>query len=397
MTSAERGGERRAERGAALGAEQAAALSAAASARADEDAQRLWRYASAQTPTGDAAALDAFADALAADAAALGATARRLPLPHGDALLVEHPGAGERADLPPALLLGHHDTVHPVGTVPLRRDDDVLVGPGVYDMKGGLVVVLAAWAALAATGAPARPSRLLVTPDEEIGSPTSGSFVGEQAAGAAFALGLEPPHPDGALKTSRMGSTRWRVSVTGRAAHAALDPGAGVSAIDELVDQLLAVRALADEHPDVLVNVGVIAGGGRTNVVPDAAHADVGLRFADGATEEAFLARLAALTPVRAGAVVTPSVVTRRPAWGPSAATGTLLAAVAGAGALVGQTVTGRAASGAADTNLTGAAGLPSLDGFGPLGAGAHSASEHVRLSSIPHRAALLAAVLATV
>lgn len=381
--------------------ELGAALAAATAARADDDLRRLLGYAGRETPTGAAGALDAFADVLAADAAALGASARRLPLPHGDALLVEHPGGGVRAGLPPALLLAHHDTVHPVGSlagaVPLRRDGDVLAGPGVYDMKGGLVVVLAAWAALAATGAPARPSRLLVTPDEEIGSPTSGSFVGEQAAGAAFALGLEPPHPDGALKTSRMGSTRWRVSVTGRAAHAALDPGAGVSAIDELVDQLLAVRALADEHPDVLVNVGVIAGGGRTNVVPDAAHADVGLRFADGATEEAFLARLAALTPVRAGAVVTPSVVTRRPAWGPSAATGTLLAAVAGAGALVGQTVTGRAASGAADTNLTGAAGLPSLDGFGPLGAGAHSASEHVRLSSIPHRAALLAAVLATV
>jgi glutamate carboxypeptidase len=378
-----------------------AALVAATGARAHDDVERLLGYARHETPTGDAAALDAFAEVLAADATALGATTRRLPLPHGDALLVEHPGFGERSGTPPALLLAHHDTVHPVGSlagaVPLRRDGDVLSGPGVYDMKGGLVVVLAAWAALAAAGVPARPSRLLVTPDEEVGSPTGGALVGQQAAGAAYALGLEPPHPDGALKTSRMGSTRWRLSVTGRAAHAALDPGAGVSAIDELVDQLLVLRALAGEHPDVLVNVGVLAGGGRTNVVPDAAHADVGLRFADLTTEEAFLARLGALAPLRVGARVIPEVVTRRPAWGPSPATDGLLAAVAVAGALVGQPVSGRGAAGAADTNLTGAAGLVSLDGFGPLGAGAHAASEHVLLSSLAPRAALLAAVLATV
>ncbi len=363
-------------------------------ARAGEWADTLWRYAAAETPSGDAAALDAFADLVAADTAALGATARRLPLPNGDALLVERPG--ERVGKP-ALLLAHHDTVHPVGSVPLRRDGDVLHGPGVYDMKGGLVVVLAAWDALRDAGVPARASRLLLTPDEEIGSPTSSALVLEQAAQAAYALGLEPPHPDGALKTSRMGSTRWRVSVAGRAAHAALDPGAGVSAIDELVDQLLAVRAIAAEHPDVLVNVGMLGGGGRTNVVPDAASADVGLRFADLATEEAFLARLAALAPVRPGAVVTPQVVTRRPAWAPSPASDELLAAVAAAGALVGQPVAGRAAAGAADTNLTGAAGLPSLDGFGPLGAGAHAATEHVLLASLPQRAALLAATLATV
>jgi len=369
-------------------------LATATQARADEWADTLWRYAAAETPSGDAAALDAFADLLAADTAALGATARRLPLPNGDALLVERPG--ERVGKP-ALLLAHHDTVHPVGSVPLRRDGDVLHGPGVYDMKGGLVVVLAAWDALRDAGVPARASRLLLTPDEEIGSPTSSALVLEQAAQAAYALGLEPPHPDGALKTSRMGSTRWRVSVAGRAAHAALDPGAGVSAIDELVDQLLAVRAIAAEHPDVLVNVGMLGGGGRTNVVPDAASADVGLRFADLATEEAFLARLAALAPVRPGAVVTPQVVTRRPAWAPSPASDELLAAVAAAGALVGQPVAGRAAAGAADTNLTGAAGLPSLDGFGPLGAGAHAATEHVLLASLPRRAALLAATLATV
>ncbi|HEY0118432.1 MAG TPA: hypothetical protein VGC04_06610, partial [Cellulomonas sp.] len=125
-------------------AELGAALVTAAALRADDDVERLLAYARHETPTGDADALDAFADVLATDATLLGATARRLPLPHGDALLVEHPGAGERAGMPPALLLAHHDTVHPVGSlagaVPLLRDGDLLAGPGVYDMKGGLVV-----------------------------------------------------------------------------------------------------------------------------------------------------------------------------------------------------------------------------------------------------------------
>ncbi|OJV58622.1 MAG: hypothetical protein BGO38_14490 [Cellulomonas sp. 73-145] len=377
-----------------------AALRDATLASADADLERLVAYARHETPTGDRDAIDAFADTVATDAVALGATARRLPLPHGDALLMEHPGSGARADLRPALLLGHLDTVHPVGSlagaVPLHTAGELLHGPGVHDMKGGLVVVLAAWAALAAVGAPARAVRLLLTPDEEIGSPSSGNLVTAQAGQVAYALGLEPPHRDGALKTSRRGSTRWRLQVTGRAAHAALDPESGVNAIDELVDQLLVLRAVAAEHPDVLVNVGTVDGGGRTNVVPDAAEAEVGLRFVDAATETVVLDRLAALRPVRDGAVVAPRVVSRRPAWGPSTATERLLEAVAEAGRTVGQDVVGRPAAGAADTNLSGAAGIPSLDGFAPVGGGAHAAHEHVLIASVAQRAALLAAVLAT-
>lgn len=374
------------------------ALTRAAVARAGEDLARLERYVRHESPSGDAAALNSFAEALIADTAGLGAAAHRVALPHGDALVLDVPGRGARAGLPPALVLAHHDTVHPVGAlagaVPLRRDGDVLHGPGVYDMKGGLVVALAAVELLATLDVPARPVRLLLTPDEEVGSPTSSATVLAQAHGVAYALGLEPPHPDGRLKTSRLGSTRWRLNVAGRAAHAALDPTAGVNALDELVDQLLAVRELTARHPSVLANLGTAHGGGRTNVVPHEAVADVGLRFVDGATERLVLGELAALQPVRPGARLTPQVLTRRPAWGPSAAADDLLAAVAHAGALVGQQVAGGPASGAADTNLTGGAGVPSLDGFGPLGAGAHSVDERVDLTSIPARAALLAAVL---
>jgi glutamate carboxypeptidase len=373
-------------------------ISIAARARAERDVQRLLVYAGHETPTGDAAALDGFARVLLEDAAALGASGQRFALPNGDAVLIEHPGRGSGRGLAPALVLAHHDTVHPVGSlagaVPLRRDGELLLGPGVYDMKGGLVIALAALELLAELGLDHRPVRLAVTPDEEVGSPTSSALVVEQARGVAFALGLEPPHPDGALKTSRRGSTRVRLAVTGRAAHAAVDPGLGISATGELVDQLLAVRTLIAGYPDVLLNVGTLAGGGRTNVVAAHASADLGLRFVTLPTERDVLARLAVLEPVRRGAVVEVSVLSSRPAWGPAAPATDLLADVARAGASVGQSVTGRAADGAADTNLTGAAGVASLDGFGPLGGGAHAVTEHVVLASIPERVALLAAVL---
>lgn len=370
-------------------------LLSAARARTDRDVERLVAYAGLETTTGAAAALDAFADVLTVDAEALGATVRRVPLAHGDALVVDHPGRG-RGALAPALLVAHHDTVHPMGSlaggVPLRRDGDRLYGPGVFDMKGGLVVALAALELLADLDH--RPVRLVVTPDEEIGSPTSSSLVVEESADVAYALGLEAPHLDGAFKTSRRGSTRLRLDVTGRASHAAVDPGAGVSAIDELVDRLVAVRGVVDGHPDVLCNVGALGGGGRTNVVPAEAHAEIGLRFVTRETETAVLAQLGALPTVRAGAVVATAVLSSRPAWGPSSAADELLVAVADVASRLGQVVVGRAAPGAADTNLTGAAGVPTLDGFGPLGGGAHAVTEHVLVGSLPERAALIAAVL---
>jgi glutamate carboxypeptidase len=401
-----------------------AALPAAARDRLPHDVVRLERYAAVETPTGDGPALDAFADLLVADARALGMRGGRVRLPAGDGtgdgVLLDLPGsvggsgpadgsgpAGQPGtavapitDERPVLLLVHHDTVHPAGSlagaVPLRRDGDLLHGPGTYDMKGGIVVALAALALLRDLGLPHPPVRLVSTPDEEVGSPSSADLVRRATTGVRCALGLEAPLPDGTLKTSRRGSTRLRLAVTGRAAHAAVDPGAGVPAIDELVDQLLAVRAVVAAHADVLANVGTVRGGTRTNVVAAHAEADLGLRFVTAGTEQQVLDRLLALAPVRPGAVLDVAVLSRRPAWGPGAAAEALLARVDAAAGLVGQRVTGTAARGAADTNLTGALGVPTLDGFGPLGGGAHAVTEHVRVPSIAERAALLAVVLTT-
>jgi glutamate carboxypeptidase len=366
----------------------------AAAALAGDALARLQTYASHETPTGDADALDALADVLEARYRELGARTERISQDTGDHLVARW---GD-ATAPHVLLLGHHDTVWPRGTLtsmPLAGDGGVLHGPGVYDMKGGLVVAETAVAVLHRCGMePARPVRLVVVADEEVGSPTGRAVVTAEADGAVAALGLEPPHPDGRLKSARLGSTRVRLEVTGRAAHAGLDPEAGVSAVDELVDQLLAVREVVAGEPGVLCNVGTIAGGGRTNVVPAEATAEIGLRFVDGRAEGRVLGALRGLAAVREGAEVVVHTLSSRPAW--QAVDDGLLARVTAAGRAVGQEVAAAPARGAADTNVTGAAGVPSLDGFGPLGAGAHASHEQIVIASLAERAALLASVLAT-
>ena len=357
--------------------------------------QRLREYVGAETPTGDAAVLNAFADRLATRYAELGATVRRDQHPTGDHLVADFPGRGARTEDAPLLFLAHHDTVWPIGqlqdAMPWREADGLIHGPGVFDMKGGLVVLETALEQVADQDH--RPVRVIVVADEEVGSPSARALVTEESKGVYAAFGLEPPHPNGDLKTSRWGSTRVRIEVSGREAHAALDPESGVSAIDELVDQLIAVRKIVAEHDDVLCNVGTITGGGRTNVVAGAAAADIGFRFVDPSTEEAVLAAVAALQPVR-DAQLQVRVMSNRPAWQPSSAIDELLAKVAAAGRSVGQEVGGAAASGAADTNLTGWLGVPTLDGLGPVGKGAHAVHEQVIAASLSERVALVAAIV---
>jgi glutamate carboxypeptidase len=377
-----------------------AGLQEAAVGQAGWMVARLREYVEHETPTGDVEALNGFADRLLTRYAELGGTARREPAATGDHVVANFPGRGPRADEPPVLFLGHHDTVWPIGQLdgpmPWREQDGVLRGPGVFDMKGGLVVLETAVALVGELGLDHRPVRVVVTADEEVGSPSARDLVSAQSAGVVAALGFESPHPNGDLKTARRGSSRVRIEVTGREAHAALDPGSGASAIDELVDQLIAVRSLVTQYDDVLCNVGTITGGGRTNVVPGFAAAELGFRFIDPDTERAVLDAVTQLQPVRPKAQVRVSVMSNRPAWQPSDAGAELLSAVAQAGRSVGQEVGGAVAAGAADTNLTGWLGVPTLDGLGPLGKGAHARHEQVVAASLPHRAALTAAIITT-
>lgn len=371
------------------------ALSARARTMAGAVRRRCAALAAMESPSGDAARLDALAEELSAGYAATGAVARREPGPAGDHLLIEWPG--EDDSLPHLLVVGHHDTVWPAGTLadwPVEEHDGRLSGPGVLDMKGGLALLEGAFALLADLGRrPHRPVRLVVVADEEIGSPDGRRLVERQLPGAAAVLGLEPPHPDGRLKTARRGSTRVLLSVTGREAHAGLAAAEGVSAVDELVDQLMAVRGLAHQ-PGTELNTGRITGGTRANVIAGRAEAELGLRFATAEAQRKALDTLAHLTALRPGAKVRSEVLSSRPAW-PERAANPLLRHVRSLAAALGQQLDGAPAGGAGDTNLAGARGLPTLDGLGAVGAGPHARHEHVLVDEFAPRIALFAALLA--
>jgi len=359
--------------------------------------RRLERLTHIESPSRDTTGSERMAGQLAEWWQDAGATVRFESTEAGVNLVAEVAGSGD-----PLLLVGHSDTVWPRGTldgdVPWSIDGDIVRGPGVYDMKSGLLVMIAALERL--RGRRHRSVRVVIVCDEEVGSPTTQALLRSCAAGVSGAIGFESPHPDGALKVGRRGSTRLSLEVQGRASHAALDPGSGISAIDELVDQLLRVRAVVADPAlpsEVLCNVGTIAGGGRANVVPAQAQAEVGLRFVDAVAERRVLDALEVLTPVRAGAVVETRILSSRPAWRASADDQVLVDAIAAIGRRIGQEVDARPASGAGDTNLLGSLGLPTVDGFGPRGGGAHAVTEHVSLTSLGERIDLLEAVLADV
>ncbi|MFF0387703.1 M20 family metallopeptidase [Kitasatospora sp. NPDC004615] len=348
-----------------------------------------------ETPSGDAPRLNTLAEELATGYAATGATATRENCAHGDHLVLDWPGRHE--ELPHLLVVGHHDTVWPVGTLtdwPVEEQDGRLTGPGILDMKGGLALLEGAFALLADLGQrPHRPVRMIVVSDEEIGSPDGRRLVERHLRGAAAVLGLEPGHPDGRLKTARRGSTRVRLTVTGREAHAGNDAAEGLSAIDELVDQLITVRGLG-RQPGTELNTGRIDGGTRANVVAGRAQAEIGLRFDTTEAQRRTLDTLAHLTANRPGANVRTEVLSSRPTW-PERTANPLLRHVRSLAAALGQHLDGAPAGGAGDTNLAGARGLPTLDGLGAVGAGPHARHEHLRIDQLGSRIALLAALSA--
>ncbi|MGO1320190.1 MAG: M20/M25/M40 family metallo-hydrolase [Galactobacter sp.] len=280
---------------------------------------RLQTLVELETPSRDVEASEVITRLLGSWWEQIGAQVEVVPTQFGHNLLVNVPGVGD-----PVLLVGHSDTVWPVGAltgdVPWSIDGDILRGPGAYDMKSGLVIMLAVATRLQQLreeGGEHRAIRVVVVCDEEIGSPSTAELMRRAADGVSAVLGFESPHPDAALKVGRRGSTRVRLAVTGRAAHAALDPESGISAIDELVDQLVRVRGIVADpalQTEVLCNIGTVSGGGRANVVPAHAEAEIGLRFLDTPTETAVLDGLKALTPLRDGAELEVEILSSRPA-----------------------------------------------------------------------------------
>ncbi|UMG93224.1 M20/M25/M40 family metallo-hydrolase [Nocardioides sp. TF02-7] len=292
------------------------------------------------------------------------------------------------------LLLGHHDTVWPLGTlerIPFSVVDGVVRGPGCFDMLAGLVMTFHALADL--------PDRegvtLLVTGDEELGSPTSRALVETEAAGARAALVLEASADGGLLKTERKGVSLYEVGVTGRAAHAGLEPERGVNAAVEVAHQVLAVAALADAAAGTTVTPTVVSAGTTTNTVAAAARLMVDVRVRTVAEQDRVDAALRSLRPVLPGAGVTVTGGPNRPPLEAAASAGLLARAVGIAERLGLPPVAGTAVGGASDGNFTAGVGTPTLDGLGAVGGGAHAEDEHVLADRLCDRTRLVRELLA--
>jgi glutamate carboxypeptidase len=281
--------------------------------------------------------------------------------------------------------------------MPVREEGGRLHGPGTYDMKAGLVQMLFALRALREHGLePISPVALLINTDEEIGSPESREHIEHLARSASRAFVLEPSFgPAGSLKTARKGAGEFVVTVRGRASHAGIDPGEGVSAILELSHQIQRLFALNDPERGVTVNVGTIDGGLRPNVVAPRAAAMVDVRVRTREDAERVEAAIRRLEPVQEGASIAIEGGFRRPPLERTARNRALWEAARAAAKTLGIPLEEAAVGGASDGNFT-SRYAATLDGLGGVGDGAHAAHEHVLVARLPERAALLATLLCT-
>jgi glutamate carboxypeptidase len=347
-----------------------------------------------ESPSTHKAAVDQCGDAIASRFEAIGGRVERLrQVQRGDHLRVEFPGAG-----PQVMLLGHFDTVWDVGQIarmPVVRTPETLHGPGVFDMKSGIGVAMLAMRALAADGRGAPRVVMLWTTDEEIGSGTSRQAIETEARRSDAVLVLEPSLPGGAAKTSRKGCGDFELNVRGVSAHAGIDPGKGASAIHELARQITALEALQDPSRGVSVNVGTISGGTRTNVIAEQARASVDVRVPtmDDAARVEQVVR--SLKPQLAGTSVELTGGFGRPPLERTPQVVRLYEMARDVARTLGVDLAEGGTGGGSDGNFTAALGVPTLDGLGPMGDGAHASHEHVQVADLTWRAAFLAALVA--
>jgi glutamate carboxypeptidase len=341
-----------------------------------------------ESPSDDAARVSALAGFIAGRLQARGVHAEVRPCaPRGDALL-SSVGAGRGG----TLLLGHIDTVWPVGSwgaEPFRLEGDLARGPGVFDMKAGIAVGMAVLGALALEPQPPRVSMLLV-PDEEIGTEASRALLLETARDHERVLVLEPSL-DGAAKVARKGTGLFRIAFTGIAAHAGLEPEKGASALIEMARQALVVEGFADAAAGTTVTATLARAGSVSNVVPEKAELSADVRVWTDAEALRVEAAFRGLTPRDPRVALQVQGGFDRPPLEPTPAATALYQSARRIAADLGFELAAARVGGASDGNLTAAAGLPTLDGLGPLGGGAHARDEHVVVSDLPRRAALLA------
>lgn len=348
-----------------------------------------------ESPSDDPNAVNRCGRELASRLEAVGGKVTRISSPSAGDHLRASFGSGPRQ----ILMLGHFDTVWPVGQLakmPIKRDSGRFYGPGIFDMKAGIgLAMLATRAVLEISGLDGCQAVMLWTTDEEIGSGTSRAVIEAEALRSDAVLVFEPSLPGGGLKTSRKGVGQFELIARGVSAHAGLDPGKGISAVRELARQIIAIDDLQDPAGGVTVTVGVIHGGTRANVVPEEARAVIDARANTRADAERIERAMKSLTPKINGAQLQVSGGFERPPLERSTGVIELFEAARSVAAEIGVTLWEGSAGGGSDGNLTAALGVPTLDGFGATGDGAHALHEHIEIDALVPRAAVIAGLLA--
>jgi glutamate carboxypeptidase len=353
-----------------------------------------------ESPSDNKAAVDRVAEAVADKFSQLGGEVRfHHTKDFGNHLQVNFAGKSAK----PVLLLGHYDTVHPLGTLasmPCSIVGDKLTGPGVLDMKSGIALMLHAIAALqhwhsnGGSELP-RPVNVLLVSDEEVGSNSSRRITEALAKRAAAVLVLEPSYGrQGAVKTARKGVGEYSVKVTGKASHAGLDFQKGVNAILELARQIERISTFTSLKKGLTVNVGIVGGGSRTNVVPAEASAQVDVRIARLKDAAGIDKKMRGLRPFNRKCKIEITGGINRPPMERTAGVAALYQQAVAIARDLGWSLREAAVGGGSDGNFTAGLGIPTLDGLGGVGDGAHASHEHILISELPRRAALIAGLI---
>jgi glutamate carboxypeptidase len=356
----------------------------------------LRRFVEMESPSDNKTAVDLLGKALAQEFEKIGGRVTFFPQSeYGDHLKAEFPGESGK----PVMLLGHFDTVYPLGTLsnmPFHVEAGRAFGPGVYDMKAGIVMMMFALRALRESGRPLkRPVTVLLDTDEEIGSPTGRPVVEDTARQCEAVLVLEPSQGiKGALKTARKGVGDFTIEVAGRAAHAGVDFEKGHSAVIEAARQILEVAKFTDLGRGLTVNPGVVQGGTRTNVIAAETRVEVDVRIARMRDAVEVEKRFAALKAFDPNCQVRVSGGINRPPMEHTEGTVRLFRLAQEQAAALGMEIDEASTGGGSDGNFTSGLDIPTLDGLGGVGEGAHARHEAILLEELPRRTALLACLL---
>ncbi|MBW8268777.1 M20/M25/M40 family metallo-hydrolase [Caldovatus aquaticus] len=358
----------------------------------------LCRWVACESPTFDAAAVERMLDLAARDLAMLGARIERIPGRMGFAGCVRarFPHAAPEG-APGVLVLAHLDTVHPLGTLerlPIRRDGNRCYGPAILDMKSGTYIAVEAIRQLRRAGlATPLPVTVLLTSDEEAGSPSTRDLIEAEAARHKVVLVPEPARPGGGVVTGRYAIARFNLRTTGRPSHAGARLAEGRSAIREMCRQVLAIEAMTTE--DCTFSVGVIRGGQWVNCVATHCEAEALSMAKRQADLDAGVARMLALRSTNPDVTLEVTRGVTRPVWEPDERVMALYRLARGIANRIGFDIGHESSGGGSDGNFTGALGIPTLDGLGVAGAGAHTLEEHILVDSLVPRARLFAGLLA--